>query len=129
VKVVLDTNVIVSGIFWRGTPYHILELWIHDDIQVLATESILNEYNRVIKSIDTQGKVSKSWLTFIAENATIVSDQEILKICRDPHDDKFINCAVTGKADYLVSGDDDILSLKSFPNIKIISPSEFYNLF
>ena len=128
-KVVLDTNVIVSGIFWRGIPAKILELWVKDHIHVIVTGDILDEYFRVIKSLDTQNIVSESWVVFIAENAVIVSDRDTVKICRDPHDNKFINCAITGKADYIVSGDADLLSLNYFQDIKILNPSSFFSLF
>ena len=50
-KIVLDTNVLVSGIFWGGIPFRILEHWISDDIEIIATPDILNEYVRVISFV------------------------------------------------------------------------------
>ena len=49
-----------------------------------------------------------------------------LKICRDPDDDKFINCAIDAKAIYIVSGDNDLLDIKNFAGIEIITAREFY---
>ena len=55
----------------------------------------------------------------------MVVDQNKIKICRDPDDNKFLNGAVTGKVKYIISGDDDLLSLNSIESIKIITPTEF----
>lgn len=128
-KVVLDTNVLISGIFWQGSPHQVLQLWAEQKFSVVATESILNEYIRVLEKIDTAGTVTKQWSIFIARYAEIVPDKSILKICRDPFDDIFINCALLGKADYIISGDNDLLVLEQVMTIPIIEPSSFLKSF
>lgn len=127
-KIVLDTNVLISGIFWKGTPYKILEFWALKKFDILATELILNEYYRVIEKIDDGGGISESWTVFIAQNSIVVKDSNIVKLCRDPKDDIFLNCAISGKAKYLISGDDDLLSLKKIKATEIITPARFLKM-
>lgn len=128
-KIVLDTNVLVSGIFWQGVPNKILEFWARSYFDVIATEKIILEYYSVIREIDNHRHLSDSWQLFIAENAIIVKDSTLIKLCRDPKDDMFINCALAGNADYIVSGDNDLLSLEIVLNKRIVSPSKFKKLF
>ncbi|MBI2415465.1 MAG: putative toxin-antitoxin system toxin component, PIN family, partial [Candidatus Kerfeldbacteria bacterium] len=122
-KVVFDTNVLISGIFWKGAPYQVLQLWAEQKFSLVATQPILNEYIRVLEKIDTEGAVVKHWSSFIVRNTEVVPNKIILKICRDPLDDMFINCALLGKADYIVSGDNDLLVLKHFTIRSIIGGS------
>ncbi len=125
-KIVLDTNVLVSGIFWGGTPFRILQHWISDDIEIVATPDILDEYVRVISSVGKkQADLMTQWIDLITTNTAIIEKQISLSISRDPDDDKFLECAVSGDVDFIVSGDDDLLTLKSIHAIPIIKPSEF----
>lgn len=125
-KIVLDTNVLISGIFWKGTPYKILEAWQQNRFSIVASKKILNEYFEVIKRIDTDGIVVDQWSILIIENVVLVEDQEILSLSRDIDDDKFINTAIVGEVDYIVSGDDDLLSIKDESPVTIITPSTFF---
>ncbi len=104
-KIVLDTNVLVSGIFWGGTPLKILELWEKKQIEVLASGAILDEY------LDNIDRLSKKYSR------------------PDPDDNKFIDCAISGRAPFLVSGDDDLLVLKKVMNLEILKPRQFLNKF
>ncbi len=102
-KIVLDTNVFISGIFWGGSPYRVLSLWAENKIHLLATKKIFSEYLRVLHRIDSNGDMAKKWGAFVLGNSVILEDRELIKVCRDPDDNKFLNCAVTGGANYLVS--------------------------
>ena len=73
-KVVLDTNVFISGIFWSGPPHKVLSLWVKNRITILITKKILEEYLRVLGEIDKNGKIAKKWGAFILENASILED-------------------------------------------------------
>lgn len=126
-KIVLDTNVFISGIFWKGSPSKILNLWANNKIEVVVTKKIVSEYLRVIKKIDQSEELSSKWKAFIQKNSIMLIDKSSIKICRDPDDDKFLNAALTGKVQYIVSGDDDQLILKSIDTIKIITPAQFLN--
>lgn len=127
-RVVLDTNVFISGIFWGGSPRTILELWAGDKIRIFVTRKILDEYIRVLQKIDPDGRVVQRWATFITGNSTVVQDRSFTKVCRDPEDNKFLDCAIMGRVRYLVSGDDDLLSLQRIGSIRIVNPAEFLKL-
>lgn len=108
-KIVLDTNVFISGIFWDGSPHKVLSLWAKNKISLLVTKKILNEYFRVLHRIDKNGDIARKWGAFVLANSLILEDKELVRICRDPEDNKFLNCAIVGEANYLVSGDDDLV--------------------
>lgn len=127
-KIVLDTNVLISGIFWKGLPYKILDMWAHDHVHVFASRKILEEYSEVLNRIDQSRTLAKKWQLFIVENITLVEVKEAIQLSRDPHDDKFINCALAANASYIVSGDKDLLVLKKVSKIKIVTPAEFLKI-
>lgn len=124
-KIVLDTNVFISGVFWSGSPHKVLMLWAENKINLLITKKILTEYLRILRKIDHTGDIAKKWGAFILENSLIIEDKELVRICRDPEDNKFLNCAIIGGANYLVSGDDDLLSLKIIGSTEIINSTQF----
>jgi putative PIN family toxin of toxin-antitoxin system len=122
-KIVVDTNVMVSGVFWGGNPFKILEHWIRGNITILVSTPILDEYVRVISSIGyKRPELSKNWIDLISTNTTIVDVRISLALSRDPDDNKFLECAISGNADCIVSGDDDLLVLKKIHGIPIITP-------
>jgi uncharacterized protein len=130
VRIVLDTNVLISGIFWSGTPSKILEYWVSNKYQVLTTQPILEEYNNVLNRVSKGKKESlvNAWMLFIVENGIVVNVRKKFKLSSDPDDDKFIDCAVSGSADFIVSGDDHLLDLKSVLNVTILKPNSFLEL-
>ena len=129
-KIVLDTNVLVSGIFWDGVPHEILDLWAHDAIRLVATDEMLKEYVRVIQGFatDEKSELTNHWTTFLIENIELIISNSELKLCRDPSDDKFINCAISSRAKYIVSGDKDLLDLKTVNNIEIVNSRAFIKI-
>ena len=130
VRIVLDTNVLISGIFWSGTPSKILDLWVNDKFQLLTTQPILEEYNNTLNRISKGKKdnLVNAWMLFIVENSVVVNIKKKFKLSADPDDDKFIDCAVSGNADFIVSGDAHLLDLKSVLNVKIIKPNIFFDI-
>lgn len=116
---------LISGIFWKGTPHRILAAWARGRFEVVISKDILHEYLAVLKRIDTKGKIAERWGAFILENAYVVKASNLVKLSRDSADDKFINTAIIGRADYIISGDDDLLSLKEKGPVTIISPRKF----
>jgi len=125
-KIVLDTNVLVSGIFWRGSPHRILELWIQKKLFLIVTEDILHEYDLVLRRFSFKDiSVCEHWLNLIIRNSGIVIPVPLENLCRDPADQKFLEAAVAAKADYLISGDKDLLILQEILGIPIVSASRF----
>ena len=131
-RIVLDTNVLVSGVFWAGQPLRVLELWADDRVQVVASESILLEYAAVLKEIGCgrgQLVLAEKWLSFFFQHAALIDVRSAIDVCRDPDDNKYLSCAADGDADYIVSGDRDLLDLKAFVGIPIVTPRQFLALF
>lgn len=124
-KIVLDTNVFISGIFWSGSPHQVLMLWAKNKIDLLVTKKILNEYLRILHKIDQKGNLAQKWGVFVLEHSIILEDIELVQVCRDPDDNKFLNCTIIGGANYLVSGDDDLLSLRTIGSTEIITSAQF----
>lgn len=128
--VVIDTNIFVSGIFWSGTPYELLKLWVANKFQVVFTPETLNECFKVLKEIgkDKDPTLAGEWILFISKNSQLVDKVSNLVLCRDKDDDKFINCAISGKAEFIISGDKDLTDLKEVNGVKIIKPKQFYDM-
>jgi uncharacterized protein len=126
-KIVLDTNVLVSGIFWTGGPSTVLSHWINDRFELLLTDEIFDEYIRTLFRISKGKKddLVNKWLILFAENSTFVTIKKRFNLSPDPDDNKFIECAVSGNADFIVSGDSHLLDLKSILNTEVITPSVF----
>jgi uncharacterized protein len=130
-KIVLDTNVLVSGIFWTGVPATVLSQWINDRFELLLTDEIFDEYIRTLFRI-SKGKnddLVNKWLILFAENSTFVTVKKRFNLSPDPDDNKFIECAVSGNADFIVSGDSHLLDLESILNTEVITPSVFLKKF
>lgn len=126
-RVVIDTNIVISGIFWKGPPHEILEMWLRGEISILVTTSILSEYTDTLKNITGRSgqDTFEKWRRYLTELSEIVEGRELGDVCRDPDDDKFLEAAVGGSADFLISGDKDLLSLEEIHGIPIIKPRKF----
>jgi putative PIN family toxin of toxin-antitoxin system len=127
-RVILDTNVLISGIFFSGPPYQILKAWHSHKIQLVISSDIYEEYRRVADLLKKKYKKIdiSSILHLIDINSDIINTQDLPKpICEDPDDEKFIACALSGKVKIIVSGDKHLLKLSGFNDIMIIKPYEF----
>lgn len=130
-KIVIDTNVVVSALFFGGKPQELLQLAITKAVESHVSPSIVGEYNEVIARITRkyphkQGTFSID--NFIS-NCRLVFPSQKVEVCRDSDDNKFIECALEAQCMYIVSGDDDLLSLKQFRNIEIIRVADFFQRF
>ena len=115
-KVVVDTNVLVSGVFFGGMPSRILEAWRDKRIDVVVSPDILEEYRRVGEHLETQfTDVSLApFLALLVMNAEIIEPPDLPEqVSRDSDDDKFIACAIAGGCRVIISGDKDREFLES----------------
>ena len=127
-KVVLDTNVLVSGVFFGGPPHKILEAWRDGKIQLLFSPSILDEYQRVMRELAVRfpGIKVEALIDFIIVHSEIILPPSLPPVIQaDPSDDKFLECAVAGEAACIVTGDKHLLKLPEFRGIPILKPREF----
>ena len=128
-RAVLDTNAVVSALLFGGISSELVSLWQNGSIALLLSREILDEYLRVF-SYPKFGLAEEEIKELIQEEilpyAEVVKPKRRLRVVkRDPSDDKFIDCAVAGKARIIISGDKDLLSLGSYRQIRILSPAQF----
>jgi putative PIN family toxin of toxin-antitoxin system len=132
VKVVLDTNVFVSGVFFGGTPGRVLEAWRNGSVEVVLSREIIEEYVRVGEELAGQfpGVDLGPALELLAVSTTLVDSAQLRQpVSRDPDDDKFLACALAAGADCVVSGDRDLLDVSPYEAIAVLSPRDFIDQF
>jgi len=127
-KVVLDTNIFISGIFWKGDSNKIILKWKEGKFTLVSSLETILEVTKVLKDfkIKLPDEIIKEWTDLIVRNSIIVEPKEKIIIVKDdPTDNIFIEIAVAGNVDYIVSQDNHLLKLKEFRGLKIITPEEF----
>lgn len=131
--VVLDTNLLVSYLLTQDkTITRIIDYWENGDIIVVVSPAIVEELAEVVQrprlrqhmTVDPQVIIN----LLLSDAIQTRGDLAFPGASRDPKDDKFLACAVEGEAAYLVSGDEDLLSLKQFRDVLIVSPADFVRL-
>lgn len=126
-RVILDTNIIISSVL-GGALFLVLEKWDKENFTVIVTTDIVSEYFEVLnrpKFELTQETIDKITRYIYQFSEFVVPEEQIRFIKDDPKDDKFLEAAIAGKVDYIVSGDKHLLDLKEFRSIPIISGREF----
>ena len=126
-RVVIDTNIFVSS-FFGGKPRRIIDRWKNAGLTLCLTDAILDEYMRVLESMELNQSELSDLLQLFREQHRVVykSDTPELEIVdSDPSDNKFLEAAVTLEAQFIISGDSDLLTIEQYLGIVIISPAEF----
>src|SRR3989442_2128762 len=126
-KVVLDTNVLISGIFFFGIPSRILAAWADGQFELLASVEILTEYHRVAERLHAQfpSVDIKPVLDLVTRETRIVEPARVpLTACDDADDLKFLPCALSGRANCIVTGDRALRRASSFQSITVLTPSQ-----
>lgn len=127
-RVVVDTNVLVSGLLFGGEPGKVYELWRGGQLVLLFSSATFAELNRVLSY--PKFRLSTAEIAMLIEEellpfAEVVDvTEDATGSCRDPDDDKFLALAAAGKAAYLVSGDRDLLVLRQFGQTRIVTVAE-----
>jgi putative PIN family toxin of toxin-antitoxin system len=134
-RVVLDTNVLVSGTFWTGDSFEILKRAELKEIELILSEELINEYNEVINRDEIIEKIEDKNLVIneviqkvISEALVIEPSQNFNAVKEDPKDNIILECAFEGKADFIVTNDNHLLKLNEFQGIKIVTPEKFLEL-
>ena len=127
-RVVLDTNTLVSALFFSGTTARLVPLWQSGQCQLLISRRILEEYLRVLaypKFRLTPQEIRGLLDEVLPFVESVRVRQRLSVVRRDPADDKFLECAVAGRAAYVITGDQDLRTLGSYRRIAIVTAAEF----
>lgn len=128
-KAVIDTNVWVSALLGTGVPKKLKDRMAQDNFRPICSAQLVDELIDVLARPKFVGKITDidaaELVRLLRTAALFVEPEQIDATSRDPKDDVFLACALAGGADYLVTGDDDLLSLVGFRGTKIVTPREF----
>lgn len=127
-RIVVDTNVPMSGIFFGGVPGRILAAWREGRFELAVSPDIADEYARVGERLAQRfaGVDVQVILDLIVRNAEVVPGTALPEpVCDDPDDDKFLACALAARADQIVSGDKKLLAVSGYEAVAVTTPREF----
>lgn len=126
-KTVIDTNVVISGVFFGGYPRRVLDAVLDGKTSASVTAEIAAEYVEIAQEMieRKQGHFRRELFAVLLSKMELIEPHSEVHLSRDPDDDKFIACASDAKALYIVSGDKDLLVLKRYQDIEIITAKEF----
>jgi len=130
-KVVLDTNIFISGFGWNGKPEEVLKIIKDRQIINYASAEILEEIRRVISypKLRFPEPLQIKILEFVLFYSEFVEPQKrIFTVTEDPNDNKFLECAIEAQAEYIISGDPHLLNMKKFKTVKILPANEFLDI-
>ena len=135
-RIVLDANVFVSALIAaKGAPARLLDYWRKGKFDLVVSAAILGELERVLHYPRLQNQYSlpdeaiQRFVHLLQARAIIVApSEEISVIDRDPTDNRYLECATHGEAEYIISGDHHLLDLKEYEGIRILAPLEFLAL-
>ena len=129
IRAVLDTNVLVSALLFTGPPSQLVPAWQGGRLCPVVSAEILEEYIRVLAypkfkltSSEIVGLIEEDLLPFVD---TVRAKPISVPTLRDPDDMKFLACAISGRVPWLVSGDNDLLSLHKVDSVEIVSVTNF----
>jgi len=133
IRVVLDTNVLISALLFKGELSGIVGLWQKGKIVPVISKETFHELRTVLEY--PKFSLSRAEIKSLIENEilpffeVVNVSKHVKGVCRDSGDDKFISCAISANADCIVTGDKDLSDLKEYQSIRIIRASDFIKMF
>ena len=130
-RVVLDTNILISALGWGGKPERCLELVFEGEVDAYATQDMISELSRVLEydRFDFSEDEKRSFLELVVAVLSFAESEIDIDVASDPDDNIFLECAVCVDADYIVSGDSDLLQLEDYDGVSILTAEEFLDKF
>ncbi|MGI0141842.1 MAG: putative toxin-antitoxin system toxin component, PIN family [Candidatus Micrarchaeales archaeon] len=130
-RIVLDTNILISGLLYIGKPKKLIDLALNGKIQIVSSADIIDEFKGVVsrEKFKLEREEQAQLVSFVVRISHIVSLKGKFRVVKeDPDDDMVIGTAYDGKASYIVSGDKHLLKIKEFAGIKIVTANQMLNL-
>lgn len=128
-RLVIDTNILISSL-WGNKPRELINLWLNGTVRVLSTPAIIEEYLSVLSRFELSLDDMQKWTRLFIERTERIREETLVDIIKDdPADNKFLSCAVGGKAGYVVSGDKHLLKIKKYSNVVVIKVSDFLGIY
>jgi putative PIN family toxin of toxin-antitoxin system len=126
-KILLDTNILIASFITHGMCSDLLDHCIHYH-KLITSEFVLNEFreNLIRKFKYTKEDIEQAIDLLLLKMEIVTPVMLENQVCRDPDDDMVLGTAISGSVECVITGDKDLLSIKQFNSIDIISPSEFY---
>jgi putative PIN family toxin of toxin-antitoxin system len=132
-RVVLDTNVYVSGLLWTGRPHDVLTAAETGQLVLVTTPAILEEVREVLGRPKFAARMSilstsvNEAMESLLSLVQIIQEPKVIPVVpRDPDDDKFVACALAARVRWIISGDDHLLSIGRYKNVRIVTPQQFW---
>jgi uncharacterized protein len=128
VRVVLDSNIIIAAAATRGLCFSLFELCLLDH-QIIFSKHLLGEVNRGLSKIMVPKDRIDEAISILKNNTLMAMPKKLPKnVCRDPKDVNVLGLAVAAEADYIITGDQDLLCLEEFQSIPIVTPRHFWTI-
>ena len=127
-QVVLDTNVLISGIYFFGIPHEILDAWRQGRFAIVASPEILDEYRRVAEDLQSYhpGIDARPMLALLVHESCLTHPSPLpTRVCDDPSDDKFLACAISSGSPVVISGDKALLRASGYRGVQVVTPRVF----
>lgn len=132
-QVVLDTNILVSALLFKGELSKIVDLWRKGKIMPIVSRETFAEFKNVLeypKFSLTEDEIKTIMeVEILPFFEVVILTDNVSGICKDPDDDKFLSCAVSASADLIVSGDKDLCNLGRYRSVRIVTASDFLKMF
>ena len=134
-RIVIDTNVLLSGLLWQGAPHTLFNQARDGTVDLFMSQVLMDELARVIARqkfagiLQRTSRTPERILTELRTFAELVAAPPLPQpVCRDPDDDAVLACALAAQVDLIVSGDDDLLVLEQFEGMRIVTPAQAVKL-
>lgn len=127
-KVILDTNIFISALFWGGKPQEVVKACLDDKYELVTSTEILNEYFKVTELLVkkyTPKEDVYNLLDYIVRNSTLVAPVKTGPITADPKDDMFFEAAISSGTKLIVSGDKHLLDKSAYMGISVLTAADF----
>ncbi len=128
-RIILDTNVFISGVFFpHGPPRQILLAWKAGKVTLVASSEILDEYVGTLKGLKNKYPTvdATDVMDLVLANSEICQSQTLPhRVCEDSDDEMFIACAVTSSTPIIISGDKHLLRVSGYRDIQVLKPRDF----